>query len=325
MENKLTHEELTQRLNWTLKQKIDHFYGTIDVFYHRMNGQVYEAFSGGRDSTVMDFLIKKWLKMAGLPPIRKVFNNTTNEHQEILDFVEEFGSEVTWIRPKITFAQSLLKYGYPVISKEQAMAISRYRNTKSEEVKKFRLTGDRGDGIKRTVGVISKKWHYVISAPFKVTERCCDLLKKEPVKRFEKETGLRPIVGTMTEESSIRKRQYIKNGCIVWDKGNESCRPLSIFTDRDINELIRIYKIKICPIYYDQIIDGELVKGEERTGCAYCAYGCHYEAPDDNRFIRLSKREPKRFASMMDKLGYRSVLNFMGIKIPESNPQPPTK
>lgn len=311
-------ETLQDKLSWSLKQKEFHFFCVLDQFYHLMDGKVYASFSGGKDSTVMIYLIKKWLKIMGYPPIKIVFNNTTNEHKEILDFVKSKGDEVTWLRPKMTFAQTLKKYGYPLISKEQSMAISRYKNTNREDQKKYRLEGIKADGTRGKVGVISKKWRFMIDAPFDITNKCCDILKKEPVKRFEKEHGLRPIIGTMVEESMNRKLKYLSDGgCTTFKEGKESCQPLSLFTEKDIWALIDKYNIDICSIYYDQIIDGELVTGEKRTGCAYCAFGAHCEDPNNNRFTRLSKREPKRYKSFMDKLGYRKALTFLGIKLPD--------
>lgn len=310
-------ETLQDKLKWSLEQKEFHFFNVLDTFYHSMDGKVYASFSGGKDSTVMIYLIEKWLKIMDYPPIPFVFNNTTNEYAEILEFVKSFGDKVTWLRPKMTFAQTLKKYGYPLISKEQSMAISRYKNTKREDQKVYRLSGIKSDGTKGVVGVISKKWQFMIKAPFDITNRCCDILKKEPVKRYEKETGRKPIIGTMVEESRVRKLKYISDGgCITFKPGKESCQPLSLFTEENIWELVEKYKIDICSVYFDQIIDGEKVSGEKRTGCAYCGFGAHCEDPDDNRFTRLQKREPNRFNSFMDKLGYRDALEFTGIKVP---------
>lgn len=310
-------ETIEQKLKWTLEQKEWHFFHVLDTFYHNMKGNVYVSFSGGKDSTVMVFLIKKWLKIMGYPPVKLVFNNTTNEYAEILDFVKSFGDEVTWLRPKMTFAQTLQKYGYPLISKEQSMAISRYKGTKREDQRIYRLTGIKPDGTKGVVGVISKKWRFMIDAPFSVTNKCCDILKKAPVKKFEKEFGLKPIMGTMIEESRVRKLKYISDGgCITFKPGKESCQPMSLFTEKDVWALVKKYNIEIRSIYFDQIIDGELVTGEKRTGCAYCAFGAHCENPDNNRFTRLQKREPNRFNSFMDKLGYRDALEYTGIKVP---------
>lgn len=314
----MNEETYTEKINWTLQQKEFHFYNVIDTFYHKMNGNVYKSFSGGKDSTVMKFLIDKWTDILGYDRIPDVFNDTTNEHKEILDFVKSFGDQVIWLKPKMTFAQTLKKYGYPLISKEQAMAISRYQNTKRLDQKVYRLTGVKPDGTKGVVGVISKKWRFMINAPFSITNRCCDILKKEPVKRFEKQTGLKPIIGVMTEESRSRKLKYLSDGgCITFKEGKESCQPLSLFTEEDIWSLIEKYNIEICSIYFDQEINGEIVTGEKRTGCAYCGFGSHAEDPDNNRFHRLAKREPNRYKSMMDKLGYRDALNFYGLKLKE--------
>ena len=43
---------MTRRL-LPLHQKVDHTLGVIDQFISRMNGKVYLAFSGGKDSTVL--------------------------------------------------------------------------------------------------------------------------------------------------------------------------------------------------------------------------------------------------------------------------------
>lgn len=166
-------------------------------------------------------------------------------------------------------------------------------------------------------GKISEKWMYLVYEDVEVTSKCCDILKKAPVAKFEKETGLNPIIGVMASESSLRKQQYNKTGtCNVYGKRN-ICKPLSIFTEEDVWAIIDKFKIEICPIYYDMVIDGEIVKGEERTGCAYCAFGVQYEDPENTKFHRLSKREPNRYRSFMDKLGYRRALAFLGLKLPE--------
>lgn len=313
-------ETLQQKQAWSLDQKIFHFFETLDLFYHKLDGKVYVAFSGGKDSTVLAYLCDKWCDMNKYPRIKLVFNNTTNEYPEILDFVKSYKDRVTWLRPKITFAQSLQINGFPLISKEESQKISEAKNTKSFKLLDIRLFGtkrtSKNTGKEYVSGKISEKWKYLVYEDVNVTSKCCDVLKKAPVSKFEKKTGLSAIIGTMADESSLRKQQYnIKGTCNVFGKRNIS-KPLSIFTEEDIWKLIEIHEIKICSIYHDVIIDGEIVKGEARTGCAYCAFGLQFEDPKDNKFTRLSKREPKRYASFMDKLGYRRALEFINIKLP---------
>lgn len=314
-------ESLQSKQSWTLEQKLFHFFETLDLYYHALNGKVYLAFSGGKDSTVMQFFADKWCDMMGYEKIQLVFNNTTNEYSEILEFVKSYGDRVTWLRPKITFAQSLLKNGYPLVSKENSQKISEAKNTKSEKLRNIRINGvkriSKNTGKEYISGKISEKWKYLVYEDVELTSKCCDVLKKEPVIRFEKQTGLSAIIGTMADESNLRKQQYyIKGTCNTFGLRNKS-KPLSIFTEEDIWQLIDKYNIEICPIYYDMEIDGEIVKGEHRTGCAYCGFGLQFEDPKDNKFTRLSKREPKRYTSIMDKLGYRKALSHININPPQ--------
>jgi len=310
--------DLQEKQKWSLERKIFHFLEVLELYYSNLEGKVYIAFSGGKDSTVLVFLADVFCKTHGLPPIPLVFNNTTNEHKQILEFVKSFGDRVTWLRPKITFAQSLEKNGFPLVSKEQAQRISEAKNTKSDYLRNLRLDGvertSKSSDKKYVSGKISEKWKYLVYEDIEVTSKCCDILKKQPVAKFEKESGLSPIIGVLAEESNLRKQQYNKNGCIEYGKRNK-CKPLSIFTEEDIWQIIKNHNIKICDVYYDQEIDGEIVKGEDRTGCAYCAFGVNFEDPENTKFHRLQKREPNRFNSFMDKLGYRKALRLQGVFI----------
>jgi len=200
-------ETLQEKQKWTLDQKIFHFFETLDLFYHQLNGEVYIAFSGGKDSTVLTYLCDKWCDMMKYPKIKMVFNNTTNEYSEILDFVKTKSERVIWLRPKITFAESLLINGYPLVSKEESQKISEARNTKSNKLRDIRMNGvirtSKNTGKEYVSGKISEKWKYLVYEDIELTSKCCDILKKAPVAKFEKETGLSAIIGTMAEESNL--------------------------------------------------------------------------------------------------------------------------
>lgn len=298
----------------------------VEQFYLKTDGKVYLAFSGGKDSTLMVALCDWLCNKMGWSEFPLVFNNTTNEYQEILEFVKSYGDRVTWLRPKMTFAQSLEKNGYPLVSKEQAQRISEARNTKSEYLRNLRLNGvvrtSKSTGKDYVSGKISEKWKYLVYEDVEVTSKCCDILKKAPVAKFEKETGLHPIIGVTASESNLRKQQYVKaGGCNDFTGKRFKCKPLSLFTEEDVWALIGKLNIPICSIYFDKEIDGQIVQGEKRTGCAYCAFGVHFEDPDNTKFHRLQKREPKRWASMMDKLGYRKALYKVGLAFNGFDPE----
>lgn len=66
--------------------------------------------------------------------MKAVFVDTGLEYPEIKQFVSKFPN-VDIIKPKMPFHQVIEKYGYPVVSKEQAQYIYEYRHTKSEYLK----------------------------------------------------------------------------------------------------------------------------------------------------------------------------------------------
>ena len=88
----------------------------IREWYDHFDGNVFVSFSGGKDSTVLAHLVHEWY-----PDVPLVFCNTGLEYPEIQDFARRMGAE--FIRPKMSFSEVISKYGYPIISKENAEAI----------------------------------------------------------------------------------------------------------------------------------------------------------------------------------------------------------
>jgi len=199
------------------------------------------------------------------------------------------------IRPAMTFKQVIEKYGYPVINKEQSQFIHEIRTTKSQKLLNTRLNGNKAN-----MGKLSKKWHFMLDAPFKISHKCCEVIKKTPFKKYEKQTGLKPFIGTMAGESRLRVQQWVKYTCNAFDKRRPTSNPLSIWNDSDIWEYIHKFKIPYCPIYD--------VEGIDRTGCVICMYGIHKD--DIDKFSILETRHPKMHNLFMNKLGCREVLNF---------------
>ena len=237
-----------------------------------------------------------------------MYIDTGLEYPEIKQFVKTWDN-VDIIRPKMSFKQVIEKYGYPVISKEQSQYIYQYRNAKSEKTKETRLNGNKWGR-----GKISNKWKYMIDAPFKISDQCCNVMKKNPAKEYEKKNNVVPIVGTLAEESALRVTHYIKNGCNAFDSKRPKSTPLGFWTNQDVLEYIKKYNIKIPGVYGDIVeVDGKLkTTGCDRTGCIYCAYGCHLE--EENRFLRLEKTHPKLHKYCMNELEMSDVLEYMNIK-----------
>ena len=88
----------------------------IREWYEHFNGDVCISFSGGKDSTVLATLVHDMY-----PTVPMVFANTGLEYPEIQSFARKMGAE--FVRPKMNFSEVISKYGYPIISKENAEAI----------------------------------------------------------------------------------------------------------------------------------------------------------------------------------------------------------
>lgn len=115
-EKKFTNEGLKEMQSWDLDRKIATSLTRIIEFAKHFDNQVYVSFSGGKDSTVLLDLVRKII-----PDVPVVFSNTGLEYPEIQNFARIQGAE--FVRPKMMFNEVILKYGYPIISKEVSEAI----------------------------------------------------------------------------------------------------------------------------------------------------------------------------------------------------------
>lgn len=298
-------QELQQRQQWPLHHKIDHALGTVEAFMVRTGKVPYVSFSGGKDSTVLLDMIRRFLK----PDIKAVFCNTGNEFPEIVKFVRR-AENVTVIRPEMTVRQVLEKYGFPLISKEQALYIRQAKTTKSARLLALRLNGtDQKNGM--VYGKISEKWKHLIKAPFMLSEKCCDCLKKRPFAKYNKQTGELPILGMMAGESRGRMRGYLaRGGCNSFSENHPISYPLSIWTDADIWAYIKEFKVPYCELYD---------KGADRTGCMFCGFGAHIEKT--SRFASLRELHPKAYDIFMsytnNGVTYREALERIGVQLPD--------
>ena len=78
---------------------------------------VYVSFSGGKDSLALLHIVREMY-----PNIKAMHVNTGLEFPEIEKFVAQFNN-VDIIKPKMTFVETVKKYGYPLISKEVAECV----------------------------------------------------------------------------------------------------------------------------------------------------------------------------------------------------------
>lgn len=255
---------------------------------------LYLSFSGGKDSTVLKHIIEQITDQ-----IPSVFVNTGLELPQITSFAQERSDTV--LRPKMSFVQVIKKYGYPVISKEQSYYIHQIRHTKSARMIAFRREGINRDGSK-TRFCLSEKYKYLLDSDIPISSMCCDVMKKAPFKKYNKETGRIPIIASMAIESAWRENDYLRNGCNAFNGKYPKSTPISFWTEQDV--LQYIYEHDLCiSEAYGQVVkrdDGSFyTTGEQRTGCVFCAFGVQREK-GENRFERLKHTNPQLYAYCME-------------------------
>ena len=250
-----------------------------------------------------------------LPETPAVFVDTGLEFPEIKEFVKK-QDNVMILRPEMSFKQVIKNYGYPLISKQEASKIRKLRHSRlSDKYRNYLLNGDE----RGKYGMLAKKWQYLVDAPFDISEKCCDIMKKKPMKKYSKQTQRVPIVGTMACESRIRAKAWFEHGCNMYDKNNAKSAPMSFWTEQDVLQYIIDNSLEYASVYGDIIksSDGNLItSGAHRTGCVYCGFGCHLEKYP-NRFQMLKQTHPKLWEYCMEERGLnmKKVLEYIGVDV----------
>lgn len=145
----------------------------------------YVSFSGGKDSTILHYLIDIALPNNNIP---RVFINTGIEYNDIIQFVNQLAEKdkrFIIIKPSKNIRQVLEQYGYPFKSKQHSHNVAIYQHSGINY------------SVKRYLGIIEsntlfrcpKMLEYQFSKDFKlkVSDKCCIKLKKEPIKKWEKQ------------------------------------------------------------------------------------------------------------------------------------------
>ena len=283
-----------------LDYKVDKSIERIIAWYHYWKGNVAVSFSGGKDSTVLLHLVRSYY-----PEVPAVFVDTGLEWPEVRTFVKTV-ENVIWLKPGMSFRKVIEKYGYPIPSKEVAqclgeVGISRSRGNVDWATK--RLYGRSPDGTPVKNFCVPAKWRFLADAPFRCSDHCCKIMKKNPAHKYTKESGRKFYIGTMTVDSSLRKQSWLRYSCNAFGLKEPISRPLSFWKEEDIWAYLHMQEVP-----YSKIYD----MGADRTGCMFCMFGVHLEK-GENRFQRMRRTHPAQHRYCMEKLGLRKVLDFINI------------
>lgn len=305
--------DLRQRQALPLQAKVYMSQSRIREWYDHFDGNVYVSFSGGKDSTVLAHLVREIY-----PDVPLVFSNTGLEYPEIQAFARKMGAE--FVRPKMQFSEVISKYGYPIISKEVAQSIdeARVHNDKLNALRRRdEFTGTRVNPKTGELSPFQKtKWlPLALNAQFIISHKCCDAMKKAPIKSYQKKTKRVPYIGTLADESHLRELSWIKHGCNSFDGKRASSQPMSFWKEQDVLKFIKENGIEIASVYgmivstdndgfgYDALPGCECnlkCTGCQRTGCIFCGFGAHLNRERITRFQRLMMTHPKQYEYCMN-------------------------
>lgn len=231
----------------------------------------YLAYSGGRDSHFLLWFIREYLKEERIVP---VFENTGMEIPEIRD--RALANAQVILKPTLKHAEIKEKYGIPLNTKASDEWVYRYQSKREQGISDEDMPGwiqyyalRQVDAIEqgRKTGrlsftVVNKKTCSAMRGGYlhKVSNKCCEFLKKKPSRNYEKESGKVPIIGIMGSESWRRKNNF--KGCFT-SKGHFT--PLWDLTEELRNEIENEFDIPVPSVY--QYV--------QQTGCVGCPYGQH--------------------------------------------------
>lgn len=302
-EMKVSIEELRYKQSRPLFEKIEMSQCVIETWWKHWDGKVYISFSGGKDSTVLLHLVRSIF-----PEVPAVFADTGLEYPELKEHIKSFDN-VTIIRPKMSYRQVIDKYGYPIISKEQSRYLYEYRTSHSEKLKELRIKGNKWGQ-----GHVSKKWLYLIDAPFSISHKCCEIMKKNPFRLYEKQTSRKPYLGILAQESRMRTETYLRYGCNAFDHKRPMSSPMSFWTDQDVFGYLLQNNLKLPSVYGDIIKNGNGYKtsGIRASGCMWCAFGIQMEK-EPNKFQRMKVSHPKIWHYAINDMGLGEVLDYIHV------------
>lgn len=317
MPEQRTMNDLLTMQAWPLDRKIGVTQTRLVEWIEKYNGKIYISFSGGKDSTVLaDLAARVYKATQRTDPLTLVFVNTGLEYPEIQKFVRDFAD---WLRatyeipvnleirtPEMSFPEVLSKYGYPVIGKEVAKVIYYAKRGSGWAIN--RLDGLDKNGKPSKFKERYMKYKFMIDAPFDTSQLCCDVMKKGPAKKYEAETGRKPVVATMTEESQQRLDSWMKYGCNSFESDRPISKPMSFWAEQDVLQYLKMTGIPLASVYGKivnadpqmnlfEAVERQKLKttGCDRTGCMYCMFGIMSDK-EPNRFQRMRKTHPRQYA-----------------------------
>lgn len=246
-----------------------------------LRNNAYISFSGGKDSTILHYLIDMALPNNNIP---RLFLNTGIEYIYIYNHVKELAEHdkrIIILNSGVNIKQMLEKEGYPFKSKQHSHNLDIYWHNKTKD--------DYTLSLKRYLGIIESttKFHcpqmlrYQFEKDFNLhcSDKCCYNLKKKPAKQWAYDNNKTIVLTGMRKDEGGQRASI---GCIVTDKDGKLTKfhPLLVVSDKWENDFVENNNIKLCSLYYPPY-------NFKRTGCRCCPFGLDLQNELDALYIHL--------------------------------------
>lgn len=263
------------------------------------------------------------------------------EDKSIIRVHKQLG--VTMLKPLKAKHEILQEEGFPVISKKIATKIMALQDPTegNATIRHAIITGEcgeKGHFATNSAMQLPKRWLELFGGyenenegtnykvpPFKVSSKCCEIMKERPCDIWAKENNSKPFLGLMASEGGRRQEALEEHGCNYFGKTTIRSAPFAPFLRNDLLQLALDLDVPIPEIYgrIERDPNGNLrTTGAQRTGCEMCGFGVHMEKRP-HRFDKLYDRNPKAWDYWMNKCctdkdgnkyGWGLVLDYIGVE-----------
>lgn len=225
----------------------------------------YLSFSGGKDSTILHYLIDMALPNNQIP---RVYVDTGIEYNDVREFVKSLAvsdKRFVIIKSSKPIKKTLDENGYPFKSKEHSLRVEQFnKGANTNYICKYINGYDHNGKISTFCCPKKLKYQFEERGKYNYSNRCCYELKKKPFHEWEKENSKTiAITGMRSSEGGNRKRL----GCIITDSKKRVIKfhPLIKIDDEFEEKFIEENNIKLAKLYYPPF-------NFRRTGCKGCPY-----------------------------------------------------
>jgi 3'-phosphoadenosine 5'-phosphosulfate sulfotransferase (PAPS reductase)/FAD synthetase len=259
-ENEFILEDRIAKIQSIIKQEVEE--------------KFYLSFSGGKDSTVLHYLLDQAIPNNTIP---RVFINTGIEYNMIVDYVKELkknDNRILILDVKKNIKKTLEEVGYPFKSKEHSLKVGEYqKGSRAKSILDYKNRQGKFRCPKKLL------YQYDEDFSIKLSDKCCYEFKKKPFQKYESESG-RNIALTGLRKQEKGHRTNIN--CIVTDKkGNiKKFHPLAVISEEWEDWYIKEKNIKLCKLYYEPY-------NFKRTGCKGCPYSLELQDQLDKMYLYL--------------------------------------